>query len=217
MVIWIMTPWMIGFLATVLPPLLGVGELGINQKHRVCGGVSSHELLEHQELIQSVACFPIPLTTIIFCYFSIYLHFRQHTTMMIRHDLSTPASMSHGGNKSRPTMRRGSMSRRQVKRQIAITKNMFYTFIAFVVCITPYSLCLIFPALRETELLLYAGALICTNSAINPVLYGIKHQDFKRVFLCLLSGQWSKVPDPSDTFKAILNLCSCKKAQEVKK
>ena len=40
MVIWIMTPWMIGFLATVLPPLLGVGKLGINQKHRVCGGVS---------------------------------------------------------------------------------------------------------------------------------------------------------------------------------
>ena len=220
MILWIVSPWVIGFLATVLPPLLGVGELGINQKHRVCGGVSSHELLHRQELIQSVVGFPIPLGTITFCYFAIYLHLRRHTIKMIRNSSSfslqsSSTASSHGSGSLggwRSTLRRGSMLAR--KRQVMITKNMFYTVIAFVVCITPYSLCLTFPALRETELLLYAGALICTNSAVNPVLYGIKHPHFREVFLRLLSGRWSRVPEPSDTFKTILKGCSCTRRKE---
>ena len=213
-ILWIVAPWMIGFLVTVLPPLLGVGKLGINQKHRICGGVSSHELLQRQELIQSLAGFPIPLGTIMFCYSAIYLHLRRHTKKMVRNssitslqESSTSSSMSLG--RKRSTMRRGSMLQR--KRQVAITKNMFYPVVAFVVCITPYSLCLVSPVLRETKLLMYSGALILMNSAINPVLYGFKHPYFRPVFVYLLSGRWSKVPAPSDTFKAIIRGCSCKK------
>ena len=59
--IWIAATWVLSFLFNIVPPLVGIGELGTSQKYRVCATKSSHPLKDYYDYIQAVGCFPIPL------------------------------------------------------------------------------------------------------------------------------------------------------------
>ena len=70
--------------------------------------------------------------------------------------------------------------------ELQITKNMLYIIIAFIVCFTPYLVCLIIldysnPILKWTQLL------VLVNCCVNPLIYATKHPKFKMLFRKILS------------------------------
>lgn len=240
--IWIAATWVLSFLFNIVPPLVGIGELGTSQKYRVCAAKSSHPLKDYYDYIQAVGCFPIPLLTLTICYIVIFLHLRQHSRKLSQHDFRQTSS--HGSDTlttssaddnaaTLPTnnpgnpggtvtdtssvrnsrdsrvirrSRRHNQSRRNSvseislrRREHRITKNMFIVFLAFFICIIPFALTLVIS--DGAPLVPYATALILMNACINPILYGFKHPTFKRVFKCLLTCRWHRVPEPSSAFK----------------
>lgn len=82
------------------------------------------------------------------------------------------------------------------RRQLDITKNLFYVVCAFLVCITPYVILLIFDDTYLAPFAPYAACFLVTNSCINWIIYATKHPHFKVVIRCLLKRQWDEIPEP---------------------
>ncbi|XP_072029900.1 G-protein coupled receptor moody-like [Amphiura filiformis] len=83
--IWITATWVISFCFNIVPPLLGVGQLGTSQKYRMCVAVSKHPKKDTYDYIQLVGCFPVPLVTLIVSYTWIYIHLRRHSQKLLHH------------------------------------------------------------------------------------------------------------------------------------
>lgn len=83
------------------------------------------------------------------------------------------------------------------RRQVEITKNLFYVLCAFLVCITPYLILLVFnddgPLAAFAP---YAAACLMVNNCINWIIYATKHPHFKVVFKCILTCKWREIPEP---------------------
>ena len=99
--------------------------------------------------------------------------------------------------------------KRLSRRELVITKNMFYVVIAYVICLTPFVFCLIIDTKLSTILIPYSVALIFCNSCINPAIYAVKHPYFKKIFSHLVRFQWYKIPEPSDTLSFLLSKGFC--------
>ena len=224
---WLMFTWMIPLSITLLPPVFDVGAVGYNPKYHTCGSISSHPLSNYYDLIVAGGLYPIPLVTIIVCYVLLWQHLNRHAKRMITspqasvdstaNNLSIvskdvdavnnhyPQSPRHstGTVRTNATISRNRMSRRQYE----ITKNMFYVLCAFMLCLTPYAICLFFD--DSDPAIPYAAAILFINSCINPVIYAVKHPHFKTVFGCIFRRQWDHIPEPSDTLKRLIRGGNC--------
>lgn len=84
---------------------------------------------------------------------------------------------------------------KSLRKEIDISKNLFYVIVTFLICMTP-------ELIAETVdagpvVILHTKMLVASNSFMNPILYGIKHPHFKLVFACILKRRWKGVPEPS--------------------
>ncbi len=224
---WLIFTWMIPLLITLLPPVLDVGKVGYNPKYHTCGSISSHPRSNSYDLIVAGGLYPIPLVTIIVCYILLWQHLNRHAKRMIsspeasvdstannlsivsknvdavNNHYSQSPRHSTGAVRTNATMSRNRMSRRQYE----ITKNMFYVLCAFMLCLTPYAICLFFD--DSDPAIPYAAAILFINSCINPVIYATKHPHFKTVFGCIFHRQWDHIPEPSDTLKLLRGRNCC--------
>ncbi|KAJ8024624.1 G-protein coupled receptor moody [Holothuria leucospilota] len=215
--------WVIPFCLAVVPPLFDAGALGYNEKYHTCSGKSAHKNSNTFDVIQAVGLYPIPLITIIGCYITIYIHVRKHVQKMRRKEregteLSYSASGSFVDNSKSPTrplssanskvpnnnlnstVRRDNRSKLS-RRQVEITKNLFYVVCAFFICLTPYSVCLVYD--DSDPAVPYAGAFVLFNSCINPIIYATKHPYFKKVFKCILLCRWQNIPEPASFVRSL--------------
>ncbi|XP_072037289.1 allatostatin-A receptor-like [Amphiura filiformis] len=200
-VFWIATTWIIPVLVNVIPHVIGAGHLGFNENYHACGAQTSHPRHRELEIAQTFGMYLIPFIIIIVTYTLIFVAIRRHTNQMVRR-LSIRLSTSSSGH----SLNRDSERTRQIRqRQIIITRNMFYVVLAFIVCLTPYAICLVFPDLNGQ---LYAAAFVSANSCINPFLYGFKHPHFGDVFKALLKCQCGQVPERSPALKRLLRITS---------
>ncbi|KAJ8025072.1 G-protein coupled receptor moody [Holothuria leucospilota] len=88
------------------------------------------------------------------------------------------------------------------KKQVQITKNLFYVVCAFLLCGTP---CVILSHFDLKNVGIYAISFIFLNSCINPFIYATKHPHFKEVIKCILLCQLKNVPEPGDFLKPVVN------------
>lgn len=117
----------------------------------------------------------------------------------------TAASDSEAAEGSVKSKKRQKKKRRKTvktnlsRRQVEITKNLFYVLCAFLVCITPYLILLVFdddgPLAPFAP---YAAACLMVNNCINWIIYATKHPHFKVVFRCILTCKWREIPEPVD-------------------
>ncbi|KAJ8024922.1 Histamine H3 receptor [Holothuria leucospilota] len=84
---------------------------------------------------------------------------------------------------------------RRLKKQIEISKNLFYVIVIFIIFVAPHLIVEIVNA--KPEVINQTKILVVFNSAINPILYGLKHPHFRQVFKCILCRRWKEVPQPS--------------------
>lgn len=93
------------------------------------------------------------------------------------------------------------------KRQIEITKNLFYVLCAFIVCISPYLLILLLDDKQGAHFVPYAATILMFNSCINWVIYATKHPHFKNTFKSILCCKWKTIPEPIESVREGRLLC----------
>ena len=171
------TSWMLCLTISAVPSVLRGLKL-IPVGVRIYGNfyTSSH-LNQYYRLGNVLIFYPISMTVMIFCYVKIFQLVKVQNDSMV--ELTTTNSSSTPS--LRLSIRRNkSVKRRIWKRQLETTKNLFYIVVTFMICYTPYCVCVLLPA---TDLIIpWAGAILLLSTVLNPIIYATKHPYFKRVF-----------------------------------
>lgn len=207
--------WFYPIMAFALPPSLGIGKLGYSEAYKVCFWDDDHELVYINDYIVALT-FLISFITIIVCYAMIYVHVRRHNRRLQvfysnNHTKPSDAASTRelvngssikitekGHNCTLETQARKSRN----KREIQITKNLFYVVCAFFLCILPYPITLTIPVKSIADV--YAGVLLMANSCVNPLIYSFKHPHFNVIFRMMVRGRLDEIPQPSTLLKFIL-------------
>ncbi|XP_033640073.1 alpha-1B adrenergic receptor-like [Asterias rubens] len=213
--------WLVPFLVAFVPPRFGLGALGYTEKYSTCTHKNAHALAMYYSLLQSVVLFPVPFVIIIVSYVKIFKHVKQHTKVMkdqsemsaetsnnrdsTHESVNTRDSAIRGTSKSDLSPRRprdaSVIKKRLSRRQVEITKNLFYVVCAFTICIVPYGVALLIPP--SDPVIPWTGALLVINSCINPIIYATKHPYFKQVFRLMLGCQCGKIPEQSNFLRSV--------------
>ncbi len=86
--IMIFLTWIIPLPLILIPPLLGIGQIGYDESDYTCSDVELHPKANTFNFFQS-AVVPIPLLTIIICYGWILVHIRRHFKIQRRRSVSS--------------------------------------------------------------------------------------------------------------------------------
>ncbi|XP_038073312.1 alpha-1A adrenergic receptor-like [Patiria miniata] len=180
-------------------PLFGIGKWGYSEKYKTCTQDTSHETSDLFSLLGSALMYPIPLIILFVCYFKIYRHITNHMKKLSGKgvELAETSNSSTASTKRLTRNRPASFS----KRQVEITKNLFYVVCAFVACLAPFAIALMIPP--SDPVIPWTGMIIIFNSAINPIIYGAKHPHFKEVFRHMLRCRYHMIPEPSGCLRKI--------------
>ncbi|XP_038073309.1 alpha-1D adrenergic receptor-like [Patiria miniata] len=180
-------------------PLFGIGKWGYSEKYKACGQDNSHETSDLFSLLGSLLVYPIPLIILFVCYFKIYRHITGHMKKLSGKgvELADTSNLSSASTKRLPRNQPASFS----KRQVEITKNLFYVVCAFVACLAPFAISLMIPP--SDPAIPWTGMITIFNSAINPIIYGAKHPHFKEVFRHMLRYRYHMIPERSGCLRKI--------------
>ncbi|XP_071837138.1 G-protein coupled receptor moody-like [Apostichopus japonicus] len=199
--------WIIPISVAVLPSFVfGIGQQGYDFVLHTCAPVKDHPTTVVFNDILTFVLYPIPLTTIIFCYIGILVRVIIHNRKLAEHGVTrTSGNPSNENTQTRHEMetentgRKKSSSVRFTTIEIQITKNLFIIFLAYILCLTPQSACTFFSCRIDEN---YTRHVVLYNSVVNPVIYGLKHPLFRQVFVCILRCR--RVPEPSSFLTALM-------------
>ena len=164
---------------TVVPPVLGMGTLGYSQYYSLCCTTDTNPLDYYYVTIQGTVI-AVNLTLTVIFYVLILRHVLQHNKHFrdkydIKKDNSSHAAQSKDSSVSRESC--PPMIQSINRKEIQITKNLFMVVCAFVFCFLATSINLIIPG--TSVFTLYSIMLVLANSVVNPIIYGLKHPNFK--------------------------------------
>nr|XP_054767434.1 5-hydroxytryptamine receptor 4-like [Lytechinus pictus] len=192
----ILAIWSVPFLVALVPPMVGLGELGYADKYSTCSHKTTHPLSDYYSVLQTLIFYPVPLVIIIVCYVKVYLHVKRHMKAMTEQAEGSSTSM-HASLKRQSSQQQLRLS----KRQVEITKNLFYVVLAFLICITPYGVALMIPP--SDPAIPWTAAILLCNSCVNPMIYATKHPNFKLVFRYMLTCKCHRIPEQSEFLRSV--------------
>ncbi len=178
--------WGLPACVACVPLVSPIGELGFDTRYYTCSWKTSNPNNAIYSILVSAMFYPIQLTVIISSYILVILHLRKHTKSIVPDEAP---SISAAIDKPRES----GAQKRIRRRQVEVTKNLFYVVCAYLICLTPYCVILVIPG--GYELVMYVAAILMFNSCINPFIYATKHPDFKKVFRCILFLKFSEIPE----------------------
>ncbi|XP_038071649.1 5-hydroxytryptamine receptor 4-like [Patiria miniata] len=194
--------WVYPALICCLPVFFGVGKLGYSDKYKTCTQDTSHETSAILSHTASALIYPIPLIVVFVCYFKIYRHITGHMKKMMGKGKGVEMTdTSNSSNVASTTQLHKNPPASFSKRQVEITKNLFYVVCAFVACLSPFAITLMIPPSQPA--IPWTGMIIIFNSAVNPIIYGAKHPHFKEVFRHMLRCRYHTMPEPSGCLRKI--------------
>ncbi|XP_022100956.1 G-protein coupled receptor moody-like [Acanthaster planci] len=215
----IATTWICPFFVFLLPPVIGIGEIGYDPQDHTCSDKDGHPRGTEYNLAQSLGLFPVPMVIIVSSYLALYIHLKRHFRKQKkrRTQYANPAqddtsAVSHStvsfsvANECPATQQNQTTrnQRRAISRQqLAITKNLFMVFCIFISLMAPYFVSLAVPSGRRFAL--YGLTISIVNSCVNPILYTVNHPHFKGVLRSILRCRYSQIPEPSDWLKSVLS------------
>lgn len=185
--------WIGSVALTVVPPVLEIGTLGYSQYYSLCWSTDTNPLYYYYVTLQGTLIAVILTLTVIF-YVLILRHVLQHNKQFrdkydIKKDNSSHASQSKDSSVSRESC--PPMIQSINRKEIQITKNLFMVVSVYVFCFLATSINLLIPG--TSVFTLYSIMLLLANSAVNPIIYGLKHPNFqvvfKRTFCCHCSEE----------------------------
>ncbi|XP_038045098.1 melatonin receptor type 1B-B-like [Patiria miniata] len=172
---------------SVILPLIGIGEMGYEPLYSSCSWVKDNPYSFVQNIVIGVLHFPIQFTVICACYVSIFRYVLKSSRRVAGHDIPSVSGVISGAERA--------MRKRFWKRQIAVTKNLVYIVLAYIICLLPFSVSVI-PlgydwSIRMTP---YAAAIMNFNTFLNPIIYATSHPDFKETFGCMVRCKCKDIP-----------------------
>ncbi|XP_033634462.1 melatonin receptor type 1B-A-like [Asterias rubens] len=173
-------------------PLFGIGKWGYSEKYSTCTQDTSVETSNLFSTLGSNLIFPMALIILFVCYFKIYRHVTGHMKKMTRRGIEMQDFPTASNSSTKPL-------REISKRQVEITKNLFYVLCAFLVCLAPFAINLWMES--EDFQLPWHSTLVVFNSAVNPIIYGVKHPHFKEVFRQMFRCRYHMIPEPSSCLR----------------
>ncbi|XP_072039621.1 G-protein coupled receptor moody-like [Amphiura filiformis] len=183
--------WIFPLSLATIPLVSDFGDLGYDYKYRTCTWDTANPNSDTYSLLLATAFTPIQFLIIIICYFKIFLFIRGHTKRL--HPGSSDTSTSHAPSNDLPTSDTpndapGASSLRNAltKRQVKVTKNMFYVVCGFVICLMPFGLSLMISVENVERLVFYSAVFLVSSCFINPIIYCTKHPDFKGAIIKIL-------------------------------
>ncbi|XP_071794461.1 alpha-1B adrenergic receptor-like [Asterias amurensis] len=179
-------------------PLFGIGKWGYSDKYKTCAEVNSAKFSDLFSQLGSALIFPIPLIILFVCYFKIYRHITGHMKKMMGEGIEMSDSSNRSSTSSTHQLHR-KRAESFSKRQVEITNNLFIVVCAFVVCFAPFAVALMIP--NSDPAIPWTGMFASFNSAVNPVIYGVKHPHFKEVFRHMLRCRYHMIPEPSSCLR----------------
>ncbi|XP_022084489.1 alpha-1D adrenergic receptor-like [Acanthaster planci] len=196
--------WTVPLAVATVPLVSNFGKLGYDVKYSSCTWDTSNPNSENFSKLISGVFYPLPFVIITYSYFKIYRHVRRHSRavasiLTVSSSVATQQTQD-GHNATGENLavipnnngRQGNSFREKLnKRQVDVTKNMFYIVCAFVLCISPYGFSLMY--IDSDPFIPYAGMFLLCNSCINPFIYATKHPDFKKVIRLMLTCKFSKI------------------------
>ncbi|XP_071476863.1 melatonin receptor type 1A-like [Diadema antillarum] len=182
--------WVLPIGVLILPQAVGFGKLGYDEFTHLCAWDFSHPLAKFYQSIAAaigVAAYSI----VLICYSLIYLHLRNHSKALHQHFKHLPQNRID----------------KKVQVNVKITMNLFYVVCVYMVCVVPYSLCLL--AISQSNASarhasLYLALILVVNSCANVVIYGLKHPHFRAVFKCIIACRFAEIPQPSKILQLLL-------------
>ncbi|XP_038045059.1 alpha-1D adrenergic receptor-like [Patiria miniata] len=175
--------WAIPLGCALTPVLTDFGELGYEKLYSSCTWVIEESV--YYSMFITAMYYPIQLILITVCYSSIFCYVCKSARRMTRAGApSISEEVSGGANRA--------MRRKLWKRQVDVTKNLLYIVLAFVVCLTPYFVTIIFSSDWSRQLVPWAGGIMFCNSCVNPFIYATSHPVFKEAFGYMVRCQ--KIP-----------------------
>ena len=172
----IMYSWGVPLCCALTPVLTDFGELGYEKLYNTCTWDRDNPYSAYFNILVTIVNYPIQLTVIIVCYSSIFCYVRRTSRKMAKADAPSVSAKVSGGGKNR------AMSRKLWKRQLAVTKNLLYIVLAFIICLTPYFTAIVLYTDWSYRLAPWGGAVLFCNSSINPFIYATSHPEFKEAF-----------------------------------
>ena len=188
MIVMISLTWMIPLLTASMPGIFGLVELGYDHQYKFCTFVDRNNRAIWYDFIIVFANYPLPLVIVVVSYYKIYRHIKQHSARRALHFAT--AWKSSGTRQQNANLL-----------QMEITKNTFYVVCAFIMCLTPYAVCILVDSLEPA--VPYAVIVLLLNSWINPIIYATKHPHFKTVFRSICFCKCSDIPEAADFLRAI--------------
>ncbi|KAJ8033422.1 G-protein coupled receptor moody [Holothuria leucospilota] len=180
-VVWLALLWIYSMMIAGFPPVaLGIGKLQFDQEVNYCRSPPTYHTSNMYDNILIYGFFPVPLTVIVISYGGIFIRIYQHNQKMTKHTRQSRVSVSDCHSFDTQEHSSNSRDGETYNRQIRITTNMFITFCAFVVCSAPIAICNL--AYEECPIDTFVRLLATFNSAINPIIYGVFHPQFRRVY-----------------------------------
>ncbi|XP_054765964.2 somatostatin receptor type 2-like [Lytechinus pictus] len=216
--------WTTSLIVSLLPPGLGIGTLGYSITYKQCCTVDDNLIVKYYSMVQGCGSFILVMLAVYF-YTSIFLFVCKNDrkfTQRFSHgndscrvnelnsdlkegsktegDTHFPTrSLSYMVENGHHQQDQSETERRMVeqfrKREIKLTKNLFVVFFIFVVCLVPFSISLAIPGGSIVNI--YFAVVVYCNSCVNPLIYCLKHDQFKEVLRPLLRCRWSKIPQPT--------------------
>ncbi|XP_071833853.1 G-protein coupled receptor moody-like [Apostichopus japonicus] len=188
LVLMLASAWIIPIFLVTVPPLCGLGRIGYSERYKLCSADSNHPLSNVYSFITSAFVGVPCLIIIITCYVKIYRFIRAKNRELFSNN------ESRGENK-------GNAHSAAFKSQVKVTRNLFLVVCSYIICIMPYAIaCLIppsYPAIPWVSLFLIA------NCCVNPIIYGLKHPQFRDVFRHILSCKFRLIPEPSKLLQTL--------------
>ena len=186
--------WVIPFSFGIALPLNDIGGFGYDPRDHTCSDLDAHPRAETMALVQTLVGLPVPLIVITISYTAQYFHVRRHFNRQLIHQ--NEMVQQNTGQMKETYQRRQAVIMRQ---QLDITKNLFVVTLAFVISIAPFFLFNIVPQTGgiSYRINLYLSLPFLCHVAVNPIIYGIRHPQFKPVLRLMFMCRFRDIPAPS--------------------
>ncbi|KAJ8025213.1 Rhodopsin, GQ-coupled [Holothuria leucospilota] len=210
MALWVIFSWIAPTLLVIVPLAFDLGALGYSSKFKTCTAKLAnkpHPISVGYVLILGVTV-QVPLICLIVIgvsYTLLFRHIRRHNREMMA-VFHLPASSktlkTQDVEEVKISQAALSMQRHLFQRQHKITKNLFVVFCSFLVCMMPFTIAFFIPP--SYPVIPWATMLVLINSCINPIIYGLKHPNFKEVFRPLLSCSLRRTSQSSKGLASVI-------------
>ncbi|XP_041477326.1 somatostatin receptor type 4-like [Lytechinus variegatus] len=180
--------WLFSAAYMILPPVLGVGRFGYSTYYGICTFIGVTKQSLYYVTCHGILFATILLLTLIF-YGLILRHVMRHNRQFrekfaVEKDVSSTSSDANQSKVSSSSDSPTPMIKAINQKEVEITKNVFLVVCIFIVCFLASSVNFIIPGSSLSTL--YGYMIMMINSAINPIVYGLKHPNFQEAFKRIL-------------------------------